>query len=345
MTLKIALPQTIATARLTLRAPAARDLADIVRHANNIRMFETTATLPYPYLEEHGIDFIENFSQQPDQLHYVITGADDRLMGVIGLKLTDGSAPELGYWLGEDFWGRGYVTEAVEALLAAVAETGLAETIVARALASNPASLRVMEKCGFVVTEHGHSVVDRHRGKPIVRMAWQADRGKSALPDAITTARLHLVRPLDRHVPAMAELANNPRVHQWMTRLPHPYAESDGQFFVAKLARGAGEHAFAIEASAGQYIGVISVMFYQSGAPELGYWLGEPHWGLGFGSEAAQAVVAAVRETGKFSALVASARSDNAASRHVLHKAGFLEFGQDTVDDHAVTRYRQVFET
>lgn len=345
MTLKTALPQTLTTARLTLRAPAARDLADIVRHANNVRMFETTATLPYPYREADGIDFIERFSQQPDQLHYVMTGADDRLMGVVGLKLTDPSAPELGYWLGEDFWGHGYVTEAVAALLSAVTATGLVETIVARALASNPASLRVMEKCGFVITEHGHSVVDRHRGKPIVRLAWRADRGKSALPDAIRTARLHLVRPLDRHVPAMAELANNPRVHQWMTRLPHPYAESDGAFFVAKLARGADEHAFAIEAADGQYLGVISVMFYQSGAPELGYWLGEPHWGQGFGSEAAQAVVAAVRETRKFSAIVASARSDNAPSRHVLHKAGFVEVRQDTVDDHTVTRYRQVFET
>lgn len=174
MTLRTALPQTITTARLSLRQPVASDLADIVRHANNIAMFETTATLPYPYLEEHGLDFIEQFTRLPDQQHYVIAGADARLMGVIGLKLADASPPELGYWLGEDFWGLGYVTEAAEALLAAVAETGLVDTIVARALASNPASLRVMEKCGFVVTEHGQSTADRHRGKPIVHLAWRA---------------------------------------------------------------------------------------------------------------------------------------------------------------------------
>ena len=174
MTLKTALPQTIATAHLTLRAPQARDLGDIVRHANNIRMFETTATLPYPYQEADGIDFIENFSQQADQLHYVIAGADDRLMGAIGFKLSDPSAPELGYWLGEDFWGRGYVTEATQALMAAIAATGLVQTVVARVLASNPGSLRVLEKCGFVVTEHSQSVVDRHRGKPLVRLAWRA---------------------------------------------------------------------------------------------------------------------------------------------------------------------------
>lgn len=173
MTLKTALPATIVTARLTLRAPQSRDLGDIVRHANNVRMFETTATLPYPYRDADGIDFIENFSQQADQLHYVIAGADDRLMGAIGFKLADPSTPELGYWLGEDFWGRGYVTEALEALLAAVTATGSVETVTARVLASNPGSLRVLEKCGFVVTEHGHSVVDRHRGKPLVRLAWR----------------------------------------------------------------------------------------------------------------------------------------------------------------------------
>ncbi|MCS6761670.1 MAG: GNAT family N-acetyltransferase [Candidatus Devosia symbiotica] len=71
------------------------------------------------------------------------------------------------------------------------------------------------------------------------------------------------------------------------------------------------------------FIGVIDLHLLPEQAPELGYWLGEPHWNQGFGSEAAIAVVAAAGVT----ELRSRALSSNARSRKVLAKAGFAEIG------------------
>jgi RimJ/RimL family protein N-acetyltransferase len=57
---------------------------------------------------------------------------------------------EIGYWLGEPFWGRGIVTDAVHALVPVVfSQTDLIR-IQAGIFSHNPASMRVLEKCGFV---------------------------------------------------------------------------------------------------------------------------------------------------------------------------------------------------
>jgi Acetyltransferase (GNAT) domain len=60
-----------------------------------------------------------------------------------------GGDPELGYWIGLPYWGRGYVTEAARALIDhAFGALGCA-LLTSRARVSNPASRRVLEKCGF----------------------------------------------------------------------------------------------------------------------------------------------------------------------------------------------------
>lgn len=169
-----ALPDTIQTARLTLRAPHLDDLNDLVTLANNPKVIMMTAGLPLPYLEEHGRGFIERYSQKPGNRSYAIADAENRLIGVIGLYFFDDKPVELGYWLGEPFWGQGYVPEAIAALLETARATGLCSTINARVLADNPASVRVLEKSGFAITEHTHSVVERHRGKPLLILSWSA---------------------------------------------------------------------------------------------------------------------------------------------------------------------------
>jgi RimJ/RimL family protein N-acetyltransferase len=133
-----------------------------------------TAGLPLPYLEQHGRGFIERYTSQPGNRSYAIADTEDRLIGVIGFYFHDDKPTELGYWLGEPYWGQGYVPEAVAALLDAARATGLFPVVKARVLAENPASVRVLEKSGFTVVEHTTSVVERHRGKPLLILSWSA---------------------------------------------------------------------------------------------------------------------------------------------------------------------------
>lgn len=172
MRLRHDLPETIGTSRLLLRPPHMSDLDDLVAKANNWNVLEPTASLPFPYLEQHGRGFIERVVHHPDKRSYVIAGnQDDRLIGVIGLYFHEDRPTELGYWLGEAHWGQGFAPEAVNALLHSAAALGIVP-IRARVLAANAGSIRVLEKSGFDIVKRTQSVVERHRGKPLLVMEW-----------------------------------------------------------------------------------------------------------------------------------------------------------------------------
>lgn len=154
---------------------------------------------------------------------------------------------------------------------------------------------------------------------------------KDRLPETLTTARLVLATPAMAHVPQMAALANNKRIHEVLSRLPHPYAEADGEHFVTEIARGDTEFAWSI-LDGGVFVGVVGLHLVPGQPPELGYWLGEPHWGQGFATEACQAVADAARAAGA-EVLRARALLSNTRSRNVLKKLGFLEIGESTDED------------
>ena len=151
---------------------------------------------------------------------------------------------------------------------------------------------------------------------------------KDRLPTTLTTARLVLTTPVLAHVPQMAVLANNKRIHEVLSRLPYPYAEEHGTEFVTEIARGETEFAWSILLD-GTYIGTMGLHLLPDQLPELGYWLGEPYWGQGFATEAGRAVIDAARAAGA-AALRSRALLTNIGSRNVLKKLGFVEIGEDT---------------
>jgi RimJ/RimL family protein N-acetyltransferase len=162
-----ALPHRIVTPRLVLRAPIRGDVPDIVKLADNRNIFEVLARLPHPYTRADGIAFVEIFAQRPDERPFAIT-LNDVLLGVVGFTYEAGQLPEIGYWLGEPHWGKGYMSEAVKALLEAAFATGLYPKLKARALTSNAGSLRILEKSGFKRTGEGVDSNGHNAGKPVV---------------------------------------------------------------------------------------------------------------------------------------------------------------------------------
>ena len=168
MSIRNSLPATIKTQRLTLRAPVMADLGAIVALLGNWNVVAATAAIPFPYGDDEGRQFLSTLDQPELPRNYAIANSDDLLIGIIGLKCPADEPPELGYWLGEPFWGQGFVSEAAAGLLQAVDGTGEVSQMRARALSSNTASIRVLEKCGFSITGRTTSVIERHLGQRVV---------------------------------------------------------------------------------------------------------------------------------------------------------------------------------
>ena len=135
------------TERLTLRAPRPEDVTAIALLANDRRIAENTARLPPPYGVSDAEHFVAIVNQREGEACFVIM-LDDTLIGICGVDPRE-DGPELGYWLGASYWGRGFATEAVRALIDHAFGDLQHETLQAGARVSNPASRRVLEKCAF----------------------------------------------------------------------------------------------------------------------------------------------------------------------------------------------------
>ena len=145
---------------------------------------------------------------------------------------------------------------------------------------------------------------------------------REASPCVIETERLTLRRPTLADVKAIAGLANDRRIAENTRRLPHPYSQDHAIEFVRELANADRGTVFLIESNYAP-IGMVGIDWRQPDAPELGYWLGVEHWGQGFGTEAARAVIDFTFEEFDVEQLISGARVTNPSSRNILEKCGF----------------------
>lgn len=142
------------TKRLVLRAPRLEDAKAIAALANDRRIAENTACIPNPYTLSDAEAFVENANTGDQDAVFVITLREQTIIGACAVTPQD-QAGELGYWLGVPYWGKGYATEALHAVIDhAFTDLGYA-ALQAGARVTNPASRRVLEKCGFQWTGVG----------------------------------------------------------------------------------------------------------------------------------------------------------------------------------------------
>jgi RimJ/RimL family protein N-acetyltransferase len=145
---------------------------------------------------------------------------------------------------------------------------------------------------------------------------------REASPCVLETERLTLRRPTLADVKAIARLANDRRIAENTRRLPHPYLQDHAVSFVREIAHERRDVAFLIESNFVP-IGMVGLSWQEPRTPDLGYWLGTDHWGQGFATEAARAVIDFFFEETEHEFLHAGARVSNPASRNVLEKCGF----------------------
>jgi RimJ/RimL family protein N-acetyltransferase len=141
----------IETERLLLRPPLQDDIPDIVQLANNYHIARMLGTLPHPYFTEDAQEFLENIAGHDGNCVYAITSKDTgSFMGICGLHEDPAQfeLPFIGYWLGQPYWHHGYASEAARAMVALFFKVTIRDALMISARQDNPASRRIIEKCG-----------------------------------------------------------------------------------------------------------------------------------------------------------------------------------------------------
>ena len=136
-----------------LRSWQASDLEDLCHRANDDRIARfMTDAFPHPYSTLDGLRFLTLAMSSTERFRAIVMA--DRAVGAIGLHpqgdILSRNA-ELGYWLSPEFHGKGIMTRAVGQMVAHGFATLPVHRIFARPFSNNPASMRVLEKSGFVL--------------------------------------------------------------------------------------------------------------------------------------------------------------------------------------------------
>lgn len=139
--------------RCKVRWWQAADADAIVRHANNINVArQLRDRFPHPYTHAHAVAFLRHAASAERQTNLAIEVNGEAAGGigfVCGSDVERFSA-EIGYWLGEQHWGRGIVTEALTLVTDHAFRAFNLLRLFALPFADNAASARVLEKAGYV---------------------------------------------------------------------------------------------------------------------------------------------------------------------------------------------------
>jgi RimJ/RimL family protein N-acetyltransferase len=140
------------TDRCTLRPFRGTDAASVARHANDRQVWLNLRDLfPHPYTVSDAAEYIARIADEAPVTRFAID-VDGEAVGSVSLKLgsdIERCSAEIGYWLGQAYWGRGIVSAAV----AAATDYAFRELDLLRVFAvpfvRNPASVRVLERAGY----------------------------------------------------------------------------------------------------------------------------------------------------------------------------------------------------
>jgi 8-oxo-dGTP diphosphatase len=143
----------LATERLLMRPIRLTDASEMGRLLNNWNVSRTTELIPYPYTVDDATEYISlklqdmNTASKSTLILSITDRQSNQLLGVIGYE-----NDTIGYWLGEPFWGKGYMTEASKAFVHFLFDTGKITGLEVSVIPSNVRSVQIIEKLGFIPT-------------------------------------------------------------------------------------------------------------------------------------------------------------------------------------------------
>ena len=139
--------------RCTVRPWRLDDAQSVASQANNRKIWLAVRDLfPHPYTIQDAHEFLQRAVSEQPEMKFCIE-MDGTAVGGIGVHPGQDvyrRTATVGYWLGEQFWGRGVMTEVVTAVTDFCFDNFPLHRISAEVFANNPASARVLEKAGFI---------------------------------------------------------------------------------------------------------------------------------------------------------------------------------------------------
>ena len=145
------------------------------------------------------------------------------------------------------------------------------------------------------------------------------------------TSRLVLRSARAEDAPCFALGVSDFAVARWLTPLPFPFTLAMASDFLRSApAANPDRSLFIVDLPGRGLVGCVAL------GPELGFWIARPHWGKGFATEAASAIIDWHFAHSRADAVVSSAQHDNRPSLRLKAKLGFVETGRDMRFSHAL---------
>lgn len=129
------------------------DKTNIAKHANNRKIWRNVRdAFPHPYTEENAEQWISSIIESVVKTKFAII-VDGNAVGGIGVEMKEdvySQTMEFGYWIGEAYWNKGIITEAIQVMTGYVFQTFDVMRLEAHVYHWNVGSMRALEKAGFV---------------------------------------------------------------------------------------------------------------------------------------------------------------------------------------------------
>lgn len=181
-------PLILQAGTCVVRSARAGDARSLAQHADNRKVWSHLRdAFPHPYGLADAKRFVRAAAQHDPETYFVIDLGGDAI-GAIGYRLQsdiDRASAEIGYWVGEPFWGRGIATAALVAVTrCAFARHEELHRVFALPFAGNPASSRVLEKAGYRFEARLHHSAIKE-GRVIDQLQYAANRDSWRPGDAV----------------------------------------------------------------------------------------------------------------------------------------------------------------
>ncbi len=136
--------------KYTLRQWQLGDEKSLYENANNYKIWKNLKDIfPHPYTLTDAYEWVKFSQNSPTNFAIIV---EEKAVGGIGILLKDDiyrKNAEIGYWLGEAYWGQGIISEAIVELVAYTFKNFDINRIYAGVFEYNLASMRVLAKAGF----------------------------------------------------------------------------------------------------------------------------------------------------------------------------------------------------